>query len=73
MLWRPVSAFTVQYSRLRHAHSPSRYVLLLALSAANVAGSTKRGITTGAVFIGYNVGNIIAPCANPLRPTDGAR
>ncbi|KAL8286127.1 hypothetical protein RQP46_004615 [Phenoliferia psychrophenolica] len=37
------------------------YVLLLSLSAANVSGSTKKAITAGAIFIGYNVGNIIAP------------
>ncbi|KAI5477384.1 hypothetical protein MNV49_006451 [Pseudohyphozyma bogoriensis] len=37
------------------------YVLLLALSTTNVAGSTKKAISAGAVFIGYNVGNIIGP------------
>ncbi|KAM0755064.1 MFS general substrate transporter [Meredithblackwellia eburnea MCA 4105] len=37
------------------------YVLLLALSSANVAGSTKKALSAGFVFIGYNVGNIIAP------------
>lgn len=34
------------------------YVLLLSLAAANVSGSTKKAITSGAIFIGYNVGNI---------------
>lgn len=28
----------------------------LALSSANVAGGTKKAISTGAIFIGYNVG-----------------
>ncbi|GAA5825921.1 hypothetical protein JCM10212_004568, partial [Sporobolomyces blumeae] len=37
------------------------YVLLLALAAANVAGSTKKAISTGAIFVGYNAGNIAAP------------
>ncbi|KAK4685959.1 MFS transporter, ACS family, allantoate permease, partial [Tremellales sp. Uapishka_1] len=36
------------------------YVILLALASANVIGSTKKAITTGAIFIGYNVGNITA-------------
>ncbi|KAF8990131.1 MFS general substrate transporter [Hymenopellis radicata] len=35
------------------------YVLLLSLSAANVAGGTKKSIANGMVFIGYNVGNIV--------------
>jgi hypothetical protein len=37
------------------------YVLLLALASQNVAGSTKKAICTGAIFVGYNVGNIAAP------------
>ncbi|GAA5953621.1 hypothetical protein JCM21900_003365 [Sporobolomyces salmonicolor] len=37
------------------------YVLLLALSAQNVAGSTKKALSAGATFVGYNVGNIIGP------------
>lgn len=37
------------------------YVLLLALASQNVAGSTKKSISTGAIFVGYNVGNIAAP------------
>lgn len=39
----------------------SPYVLLLALSTANVAGSTKKAISSGAIFVGYCVGNIIGP------------
>ncbi|KPV72311.1 uncharacterized protein RHOBADRAFT_18147 [Rhodotorula graminis WP1] len=39
----------------------SPYVLLLALSTANVAGSTKKSISAGAIFVSYCVGNIIAP------------
>ncbi|GAA5955885.1 hypothetical protein JCM3765_000028 [Sporobolomyces pararoseus] len=37
------------------------YVLLLALASKNVSGSTKKALTTGSIFIGYNVGNIVAP------------
>ena len=37
------------------------YVLLLALSSANIAGGTKKACATGAIFVGYNVGNIIGP------------
>lgn len=32
------------------------YVLVLASSAVNVAGSTKKAIAAGAIFVGYNVG-----------------
>ncbi|GAA6019306.1 hypothetical protein JCM10207_001255 [Rhodosporidiobolus poonsookiae] len=39
----------------------SPYVLLLALASANVAGSTKKAISSGAIFVGYCVGNIIGP------------
>lgn len=34
------------------------YVLILSLNSANIAGGTKRAISTGAIFIGYNAGNI---------------
>ncbi|GAA5942843.1 uncharacterized protein JCM15063_002810 [Sporobolomyces koalae] len=37
------------------------YVLLLSLASSNIAGSTKKSLTTGAIFVGYNVGNIVAP------------
>ncbi|CAE6472124.1 unnamed protein product [Rhizoctonia solani] len=37
------------------------YVLLLSLSTANVAGHTKKTFSAAAIFIGYNVGNIVAP------------
>lgn len=37
------------------------YVLLLALVSTNVAGGTKKACATGAVFVGYNVGNIVGP------------
>ncbi|BGP49813.1 hypothetical protein JCM10450v2_005718 [Rhodotorula kratochvilovae] len=39
----------------------SPYVLLLALSTANVSGSTKKSISAGAIFTAYCVGNIIGP------------
>ena len=32
--------------------------MLLAISSANTAGSTKKAITSGVIFIGYNAGNI---------------
>ena len=37
------------------------YVLLLSLASSNIAGGTKKACATGAIFIGYNVGNIIGP------------
>ncbi|KZT50798.1 hypothetical protein CALCODRAFT_504295 [Calocera cornea HHB12733] len=37
------------------------YVLLLALASNNIAGGTKKAVATGAVFVGYNVGNIVGP------------
>ena len=37
------------------------YVMLLALSTANITGGTKKACATGAIFVGYNVGNIIGP------------
>jgi hypothetical protein len=58
-----------------HQSFGAPYVLLLSLAAANTSGSTKKAITSGAVFIGefivfmpcflayktgYNVGNIAA-------------
>ena len=36
------------------------YVLLLSIASANAAGATKKAITAGAIFIGYNAGNISA-------------
>lgn len=43
------------------------YVLLLSLSTANIAGGTKKACATGAIFIGYNVGNIIGPYLVDLK------
>lgn len=37
------------------------YVLLLSLASTNVGGGTKKACATGAIFVGYNVGNIIGP------------
>lgn len=34
------------------------FVLMLSLSTANIAGSTKQSISAALIFIGYNVGNI---------------
>ena len=36
------------------------YVLLLTIASSNTAGATKKAVTSGAIFIGYNVGNIAA-------------
>lgn len=46
------------------------YVLVLASAAINTAGSTKKAITSGVIFIGYNIGNIGAPYSvlTPERP-----
>ena len=37
------------------------FVLMLSMSTANIAGSTKQSVTSAMVFAGYNVGNIVAP------------
>ena len=37
------------------------FVLMLSMSTANIAGSTKKSIASAMIFIGYNVGNIVAP------------
>ncbi|KAI0684268.1 MFS general substrate transporter [Cytidiella melzeri] len=37
------------------------YLVMVSFLSANVAGGTKKACATGAVFIGYNVGNIIGP------------
>lgn len=47
------------------------YVMLLSLVGANVAGSTKSAYASGAVFVGYNAGNIAA--AYILKPAEAAR
>lgn len=36
------------------------YVLLLSVASANTAGSTKKAVVAGTIFMGYNVGNIAA-------------
>ncbi|CAO1638452.1 unnamed protein product [Sympodiomycopsis kandeliae] len=46
------------------------YVMLLSSAAANVAGSTKSTFTSGAIFVGYNAGNIAA--AYILKPSEAA-
>lgn len=47
------------------------YVMLLASAAANVAGSTKSTFTSGAIFVGYNAGNIAS--AYILKPSEAAQ
>jgi MFS family permease len=37
------------------------YSLLMSLCTRNIAGGTKRAFAIGALFVGYNVGNIIGP------------
>lgn len=56
--WHPTVGPLMGYYLVASFGAP--YVLLLSLAAANVAGSTKKAITSGAIFIGYNVGNIAA-------------
>lgn len=47
------------------------YVMLLSSAAANIAGSTKATFTSGAIFVGYNAGNIAS--AYILKPTEAAQ
>lgn len=37
------------------------YVLSLGMVQANVAGRTKKGVVTAALFVGYCVGNLVGP------------
>ncbi|KAL9931456.1 hypothetical protein V8E36_009621 [Tilletia maclaganii] len=37
------------------------FVLVLSSATANVRGSTKQSLTSGAIFVGYNISNIFAP------------
>ncbi|PWN25794.1 MFS general substrate transporter [Jaminaea rosea] len=46
------------------------YVMLLSSLAANVAGTTKASFAAGAVFVGYNVGNIAS--AYILLPSEAS-
>ena len=47
---------------------PAAYVLLLALSTANVAGSTKKSISAGAIFVSYCVGKCVNLSLGPPPP-----
>lgn len=54
--WRPTAGPLIGYYLVAAFGAP--YVLLLALASANTAGSTKKAVTNGAIFVGYNAGNI---------------
>lgn len=54
--WGSKAAPLTGYYLLGNFGAP--YVLLLALVASNVSGSTKASLTSGMVFVGYNAGNI---------------
>ncbi|KAL7423621.1 hypothetical protein Q5752_001202 [Cryptotrichosporon argae] len=56
--WTPHAGPLIGYYLVASFGAP--YVLLLALGSANTAGSTKKAVTSGAIFVGYNVGNIAA-------------
>lgn len=56
--WHPTAGPLIGYYLVASFGAP--YVLLLALASANTAGSTKKAVTSGAIFVGYNVGNIAA-------------
>lgn len=57
--WQQRGLSVFGYSLLPIFAAP--YILVLSLASANVAGGTKKACATGAIFIGYNVGNIIGP------------
>ncbi|KAI0818858.1 MFS general substrate transporter [Irpex lacteus] len=57
--WQERGLSVFGYSLLPIFAAP--YILVLSLASANVAGGTKKACATGAIFIGYNVGNIIGP------------
>ncbi|POY76536.1 hypothetical protein BMF94_0377 [Rhodotorula taiwanensis] len=56
-----LATFGSHLTSLHISGGPTAYVLLLAISTANVAGSTKKAISSGSIFVGYCVGNIIGP------------
>ncbi|KAL1405363.1 hypothetical protein Q8F55_008994 [Vanrija albida] len=56
--WHPAIGPLMGYYLVASFGAP--YVLLLAIASANTAGSTKKAVTSGAIFVGYNVGNIAA-------------
>ncbi|KAK6904696.1 allantoate permease [Kwoniella mangroviensis CBS 8886] len=56
--WHPTVGPLIGYYLVASFGAP--YVLLLSLASANTAGATKKGVTSGFIFVGYNVGNIVA-------------
>ncbi|RSH84021.1 hypothetical protein EHS25_005266 [Saitozyma podzolica] len=56
--WTPTAGPLIGYYLVASFGAP--YVLLLSLASANTTGTTKKAVTSGAIFIGYNVGNIAA-------------
>lgn len=56
--WTPRAGPLIGYYLVASFGAP--YVLLLTLAASNTAGATKKAITSGATFVGYNAGNISA-------------
>ncbi|OWZ72323.1 hypothetical protein AYX14_02292 [Cryptococcus neoformans] len=56
--WKPTAGPLIGYYLVASFGAP--YVLLLTLASANTAGATKKAVTTGFIFIGYNAGNIAA-------------
>ncbi|WWD22657.1 hypothetical protein CI109_107150 [Kwoniella shandongensis] len=56
--WHPTAGPLIGYYLVASFGAP--YVLLLTLASSNTAGATKKGATSGFIFVGYNVGNIAA-------------
>lgn len=56
--WIPTVGPLIGYYLVASFGAP--YVLLLSVASANTAGSTKKATVSGVIFVGYNVGNIIA-------------
>lgn len=56
--WHPRAGPLIGYYLVASFGAP--YVLLLSLATANTLGTTKKAVTSGAIFVGYNAGNIAA-------------
>ncbi|CAD6582813.1 MAG: hypothetical protein TREMPRED_003399 [Tremellales sp. Tagirdzhanova-0007] len=56
--WHPTIGPLMGYYLVASFGAP--YVLLLALASSNVIGATKKAVTAGAIFLGWDVGNIAA-------------
>ncbi|KAK8844791.1 hypothetical protein IAR55_006641 [Kwoniella newhampshirensis] len=56
--WHPTAGPLIGYYLVASFGAP--YVLLLTLASVNTAGATKKAVTSGFIFVGYNIGNIVS-------------